>query len=76
MKRHLTCIIFLAALVAAAPAAADVTVECKCETDYTNSKCNTQWIRWQAPAEADAYRLHARYYRDNVQSPRSPGRPG
>ena len=37
------------------------------EPAYTNSTQNTQWIRWQAPAEADAYRLHARYYRDNVQ---------
>lgn len=67
MKRHLTLIVFLAALVAAAPAAADVTVEGTGEPAYTNSTQNTQWIRWQAPAEADAYRLHARYYRDNVQ---------
>ena len=67
MKRHLTCIIFLAALVAAAPAAADVTVEGTGEPAYTNSTQNTQWIRWQAPAAADAYRLRARYYRDNVQ---------
>ena len=70
MKRHLihlTFIVCLAALVAAAPAAADVTVEGTGEPAYTNSTGNTQWIRWQAPAEADAYRLHARYYRDNVQ---------
>ena len=65
MKRHLTCIVFLAALVAAAPAAADVTVEGTGEPAYTNSTQNTQWIRWQA--DADAYRLRARYYRDNVQ---------
>ena len=67
MKRHLTFIVFLAALVAAAPAAADVTVEGTGEPAYTNSTGNTQWIRWQAPAAADTYRLHARYYRDNVQ---------
>ena len=67
MKRHLTLIGFLAALVAAAPASADVTVEGTGEPAYTNSTQNTQWIRWQAPADADAYRLHARYYANNVQ---------
>ena len=67
MKRNLTLIVCLAALVAAAPAAADVTVEGTGEPAYTNSTQNTQWIRWQAPAEADAYRLHARYYANNVQ---------
>ena len=46
---------------------AGVTVEGTGEPAFTNSINNTQWIRWQAPAGADAYRLHARYYRDNVQ---------
>ena len=71
MRKHLTygtlICSMLAALAAAGPAAADVTVEGTGEPAYTNSTGNTQWIRWQAPAGADAYRLHARYYRDNVQ---------
>jgi hypothetical protein len=74
MRRHLTStnlissiIVILAALVAAAPAAASVTVEGTGEPAYTNSTNNTQWIRWQAPEGNDGYRLHARYYRDNVQ---------
>jgi PKD domain-containing protein len=67
MKRTLTCLVFLAALVVAAPAAADVTVEGTGEPAFTNSTNNTQWIRWQAPEGNDGYRLHARYYRDNVQ---------
>ena len=66
MKRHLTFIVFLAALVAAAPAAADVTVKARASPP-TRTPPNTQWIDWPAPAGADAYRLHARYYRDNVQ---------
>jgi len=57
----------LAALAAAGPAAADVTVEGTGEPAYTNSTNNTQWIHWQRPEGADAYRLHARYYRNNVQ---------
>lgn len=70
MRKHLTygtliCSI-LAGLAAAGPAAADVTVEGTGEPAYTNSANNTQWIRWERPASADAYRLHARYYRDNV----------
>ena len=74
MRRHLTyanvissaiCLI-IAALVAAAPAAAEVTVEGSGEPAFTNSTGNTQWVRWQAPGGSDDYRLRARYYRDNV----------
>jgi hypothetical protein len=57
----------LTALAAAGPAAADVTVEGTGEPAYTNSTNNTQWIRWQQPSGTDAYRLHARYYKNNVQ---------
>ena len=46
---------------------ADVIVEGTGEPAYTNSTQNTQWIRWQAPSGTDAYRLHARYYANNVQ---------
>jgi surface-anchored protein len=57
----------LVALAAAGPAAAEVTVEGSGEPAYTNSTNNTQWIRWQQPSGTDAYRLHARYYKNNVQ---------
>ncbi|HMJ02877.1 MAG TPA: PKD domain-containing protein [Conexibacter sp.] len=60
-------IIVVAALAAASPAMADVTVEGTGEPAFTNSADNTQWIRWQAPAGSDAYRLHARWYRDGAQ---------
>jgi hypothetical protein len=71
MRKHLTygtliCSI-LVGLAAAGPAAADVTVEGTGEPAYTNSTNNTQWVHWQRPEGADAYRLHARYYRNNVQ---------
>jgi PKD repeat protein len=68
MRTHLcTLIVICAALVAASPAAAEVYVEGSGEPAFTNSTNNTQWVRWQAPSGTDAYRLHARYYRDNVQ---------
>jgi hypothetical protein len=60
------CLI-VAALILAAPASAEVTVEGTGEPAFTNSTNNTQWIRWQAPSGSDDYRLHARYYRNNVQ---------
>ena len=43
-----------------------MTVEGTGEPAYTNSTNNTQWIRWRRRG-ADAYRLHARYYRNNLQ---------
>jgi plastocyanin len=67
MKPLCTLIVACAVLVAAAPASAEVYVEGTGEPAYTNSTQNTQWIRWQAPSGVGAYRLHARYYANNVQ---------
>ncbi len=67
MKPLCTLIVSVACLAGAAPAMADVTVEGTGEPAFTNSTNNTQWIRWQQPSGTDAYRLHARYYKNNVQ---------
>ena len=67
MKPLSALITIVACLAVAGPAMAGVTVEGTGEPAYTNSTNNTQWIRWQAPEGNDGYRLHARYYRDNVQ---------
>ena len=67
MKPLFALITIVTCLAVAGPAMAGVTVEGTGEPAYTNSTNNTQWIRWQAPVGTDSYRLHARYYRDNVQ---------
>ena len=67
MKPLTALVTIVACLAVAGPAMAGVTVEGTGEPAYTNSTNNTQWIRWQAPEGIDGRRLHARYYRDNVQ---------
>ncbi len=74
MRRHLcsnvivsSLCLLVTALAAAGPASAEVTVEGSGEPAYTNSTNNTQWVHWQALSGSDAYRLHARYYKNNVQ---------
>jgi plastocyanin len=67
MKPLCTLILALTALVAAAPASADVYPDGTGEPAYTNTLTNTQYIHYEAPSGSDSYRLKAVYYRDNVQ---------
>ena len=67
MKRHLTCIVFLAALVAAAPAAGRRDGRGHGRARLHELDPEHPVDPRQADADADAYRLRARYYRDNVQ---------
>jgi hypothetical protein len=66
MKPLCTLIVIAAALAAAAPASAEVTVEGSGEPAFTSSTNNTQWVRSHVPAGTDAYRLHISWYRDAV----------
>jgi hypothetical protein len=66
MRRLSILVATAAALAAAAPASADVTVEGSGEPAFTNSTNNTQWVRAQVPSGTDGYRLHISWYRDNV----------
>jgi len=54
-------------LLIPALASAEVTVDGTGEPEFTSSTQNTQFVRWQSPSGADAYRLRAVYYRDSVE---------
>jgi PKD domain len=67
MKPLCILVVTAACLAVAGPAAAEVIPEGTGEPAYTNSAQNTQFIRWQNATGYDGYRIHAVYYRDNVQ---------